>query len=267
MKQGYQFSATVLLISVFLAGCGSKGITLKMDQSKLKMTRYMMGVDISAQTNEPVNSLIESSLRTYISGVDSNNAGVFFKVSGSRVQSNFMVDAQRENLEQQFDKVVVVYNPQRGLVSADSMSEIPIVNVYGWDLFKNFAKVFPVFPLKEIQISETWEREIVLPVESAYGDATGHLYQYYKLDSIKLTDNDRHLAYISWKYSYDLELTEKADTSYLSKMPRNGTGVASAVINLKEGIVESADSDFEVTGDANPDLKKWRQKVHLEVVL
>jgi hypothetical protein len=267
MKRGYQFSAAVLLVIVFLAGCSSKGITLKMDRSKLKTTRYLMGVDITARTDDPVNRSIESSLRTYVAGVDSNNAGVFFKVSGSRVQSNFMVDAQRENLEQQFDKVVVIYNPQHGFVCADSGSEIPVVNVYGWDLFKNFAKVFPVFPSKAIQISETWEREIVLPVESAYGDATGHLYQYYTLDSIKLIDNERHLAYISWKYSYNLELTEKADTSYLSKMPRNGTGIASAVINLREGIVESADSDFEVTGENSTDLKKWRQKVHLEVVL
>jgi hypothetical protein len=267
MKRGYQFSTIALLIIVFLAGCGSKGITLKMDQAKLKTTRYLMGVDISAQANDPAKRSIESSLRTYISGVDSNNTGIFFKVSGSRVQSNFMVDAERENLEQQFNKVFVMYNPQRGFVSADSGSEIPVVNVYGWDLFKNFAKVFPVFPSKAIQINETWEREIVLPVESTYGDATGHLYQYYKLDSIKLIDTERHCAYISWKYSYNLELTEKADTSYLSKMPRNGTGIASAVINLKEGIVESADSDFEVTGEDNSEVRKWRQKVHLEIVL
>lgn len=267
MKQVYHYSTIVLFFIIILTACGSKGITLRLDQSQLKTTRYLMGVDISAQTGDSVSRSIESSLRTYISGVDSNGPGVFFKVSGSRVQSNFMVDAQRVNLEQQFDKVVVQYNPQQGFVSADSGSEIPVVNVYGWDLFKNFAKVFPVFPLKTIQINETWEREIVLPVESAYGDATGHLYQYYKLDSIKLADNERHLAYISWKYSYDLELTEKADTSYLSRMPRNGTGTASAVINLKIGIIESADSDFEVSGNVNPGIKKWRQKVHLEVVM
>jgi hypothetical protein len=267
MKLGYQFSVTALSLLVFLAGCGTKGITLKIDQSKLKTARYMMGVDISALTKDSNNRSIESSLRTYISGVDSNNSSIIFKVSGSRVQSNFMLDAQKENLEQQFNKVSVVYNPQRGFVSADSGSEVPVVNVYGWDLFKNFTKIFPVFPLKTVQINDVWERELVLPVESAYGDATGHLYQYYKLDSIKLIDNERHLAYISWKYSYNLEITENADTSYLSKMPRNGTGIASAVINLKEGIVESADSDFEVTGDSNPDLRSWRQKVHLEQIM
>lgn len=260
------------LLSFFcisFCSCQRDGIRLAIDSSKSASWRYLLGVDISGKN--PANDSAQqfnSSLRTFLQGqLSPSSDKIKFIVTGTRITTNFLGDAQRVNLENQFEKMSLAFSPLEGSLSAPDSQIVPIIDVQGWDLFKNFVKVFPVFPQKTVRQGDTWERERTFPVESNHGDAIGHLYQSFSLDSVRLLDNERHFAYISWRFSYQVETLEKGAFSKLPMFPLQGDGAAEAVLNLNQGVVESAHAEFEASRDKK-ELSQinWHEEIHIELV-
>ena len=257
----------LLLISFF--SCHRDGIRLVIDSSKSASWRYLLGVDISGK-NAGCDSTVQfsSSLRTFLQGQKSSSSdSVKFTVTGTRITTNLLGEAQRINLENQFEKMSLAFSPLEGALCAPDSQMVPVIDIQGWDLYKNFSKVFPVFPLRAVRQGDTWERERKFPVESNYGDAIGHLYQFFSLDSVRLLDNERHFAYVSWRFSYQVETLDKVAFSQIPVIPLQGNGTAEAVLNLNLGVIESAHAEFEASGDkARPSQIIWHEAIHIALV-
>jgi len=263
------FCYLVTILAAMYLNCSQAGFQLKIDVSKASSLRYLLGVDIDGKRRLCDTTInFSSSLRTFLQGQDSAGSNqIYLAVNDIRIQSDILDDAQRRNLEQQFEKMKFSYAPGDGEVAAIEHAGIPFIDIQGWDLYRNFTKVFPLFPMAAVKQGDTWEREFAFPVESALGDATGHIYQNYILDSVRVSDSQHQLAYISWRYLYQVEAAPGSDSSYLSKMPNSGDGTARAVLNLSSGTVESAHADFEVHSDsAMQNAIEWHQTIHLELV-
>lgn len=259
----------IALISVVLSSCQKSGVHLGIDFSKSPSWRYLLGVDINGSVvMKDSLQQFSSSLRTFLQGQPSERKNVVkFTVGGSRITSNFLSEPERMNLENQFEKLSLFFSPQDGAISAPDSQVIPVIDVQGWDLYRNFAKVLPVLPGKAVQQGDKWDRERQFPVNSNHGDAIGHLYQSFVMDSVKLLDNERHYAYISWLFSYQIEPTQKDSLANLDAFPLNGNGTGTAVLNLKRGVIESAHAEFEVPCDMKKGQKiSWREAIHLELI-
>jgi hypothetical protein len=263
------FFYLISLLCISFCSCQRDGIHLVIDSSKSASWRYLLGVDISGKnTGSDSAKRFSSSLRTFLQGQNAPSSDkIKFTVTGTRITTNFLGEAQRINLENQFEKMSLAFSPLEGSLSAPDSQLVPIIDVQGWDLFKNFVKVFPVFPQRTVRQGDTWERERTFPVESNHGDATGHLYQFFSLDSVKLLDNERHFAYISWRFSYQVETLEKNAFSELPMFPLQGDGTAEAVLNLNQGVIESAHAEFETAKDKKEQSQiNWHEAIHIELV-
>jgi hypothetical protein len=254
---------------ISFCSCNRDGIRLVIDSSKSASWRYLLGIDIRGKnTGSDSAQEFSSSLRTFLQGQTSPASDkIKFTVTGTRITTNFLGDAQRMNLENQFEKMSLSFSPLEGSLSAPDSQVVPIIDVQGWDLFKNFVKVFPVFPQRAVRQGDTWERDRTFPVESNHGDAIGHLYQFFSLDSVKLLDNEHHFAYISWRFSYQVEILEKSGFSKVPIFPLKGDGTADAVLNLNQGVIESAHAEFETSRDKK-ELSQidWHEAIHIELV-
>jgi hypothetical protein len=184
-------------------------IYLEIDFDSAKTWRYLLGVDIKGKiVSDSVPQIFNSSLRTFLqSGLSPENRKVItFKAEQTRINSDFLVEQEIRNLEQQFDNVSLLFSPRDGSLDLTDTTDVPVINIGGWDLSGVLLKFFcisggPVAP------GDKWDRDRQFPIETSHGDAVGHLYQSFIFDSI-YTSQSRFAA-----VKLDLFLQNRTDRS------------------------------------------------------
>jgi hypothetical protein len=247
----------------------TESVTLAVDFSRAATWRYLFGVDITGAVRSIDSTrAFSSSLRTYLSGEPSPHdvGAVRFKTSQTLLTSNFMAEQERTDLERRLENTVLYFSPREGAVEAVDTALPPIVTVGGWDLFRCFARVLPVLPGAKVRAGAVWDRERTFPVETSVGNATGWLYQSFRLDSIIEVDSMR-CAWMSWRFSYRIEPEKNDSGAALDALPLRGTGKGSALIDITGRRMIRADAFFEVPAQPQAPLQaSWQESVHIELV-
>jgi len=260
--------ALLSIALLFTFSCQKSGrIYLEIDFDSAKTWRYLLGVDIKGKiVSDSVPQIFNSSLRTFLqSGLSPENRKVItFKAEQTRINSDFLVEQEIRNLEQQFDNVSLLFSPRDGSLDLTDTTDVPVINIGGWDLFRSFAKVLPVFPESPVAPGDKWDRDRQFPIETSHGDAVGHLYQSFIFDSI-YTSQSRFAA-VSWIFSYRIELIDPDTAGMLDNFPLAGKGRGRVLLDLDARRINTAHAEFEVPMADEFKGMSWSEIVHMEYI-
>jgi len=263
------FKPVLLVITLLFAiSCQkSERIFLDIDFENAKSWHYLLGVDIKGKvTPDSIPQLFSSSLRTYLQGGISpgNKKVITLKTEQTRINSDFLVEQEIRNLEQQFDNVSLLFSPKDGALNLIDTTDMPVVNIGGWDLFRSFAKVLPVFPEAPVGPGDKWDRDRQFPIQTNHGDAIGHLYQSFIFDSVYQSTS--RFAAVSWKFSYRIELINPDTSGTLDNLPQAGRGTGRVLLDLTSKRISSAHAEFDVPITDDYPGMSWKEVVHMEII-
>lgn len=263
----------ILMISFLLiaASCvNDGGVVLTLDFSTRSQWRYRLKADIagsiaSADTQRTFSS---AALCTLSGSPDPAKAGILHAtVASVSMTSNILSADEMQNLKEQAKGVRVRCTLQDGLIVPEDSSFVPLVRIGEWDLFKDLAKTVPSLPKIKIHVGSSWEREKAIPLETKHGSAVGHLFQYFRLDSIGTDSGKKTHAYVHWRFSYQVELRNADTAGYLDKLPSKGAGTGFAVVNVSDKSLESASVDFLVPSSNEGMFRiSWKESISLKLV-
>lgn len=257
----------LVLFLIFLLSCRKdEKIKLSLDISKAPDWNYLFSVDIKSIIGKDSSATsYKSSLRTYLKYYNLDRNGTAnFKLSAPHITSDFLGEQEIGNLERQFETVVLKLKTKEVAVDTEDSLDMPVSMAGEWNLSRNFLKVLPAFPERPVAVGERWERERQFPLESNHGKAVGHLYQLFTLDSISSVKGISRKAYLDWLFKYQIELVS-SDSTDLDKLPLNGSGCGTTVIDLANNTIEVAHAVFETQSEPSSGIG-WMETVHLEML-
>jgi len=261
---------TVFLCTFVFIHCQNREkVDLRLDFSKAENWRFLLGVDVHGNiAMDTIDSSFVGGIRTYLEGTEQDENGmVQFTTSGTRITSNFLSEQKRRDLEYQFEGMRFSFSPHDEIVAVVDSSSVPAIRVGGWDLYRSFVKVIPVFPGHRVAPGATWERQRQFPVETTQGSAMGHLYQSFKFESVFENENNTRMAAVSWDFTYRIELIDVDSISIIEDIPLEGKGNGNFMFNIAQRALIKADAQFEVAQINKPKARvEWSESVHLELL-
>jgi hypothetical protein len=124
--------------------------------------------------------------------------------------------------------------------------------------------VIPSLPASGVRPGATWAREREIPLITTHGNAVGHLYQSFVLDSVSRDTENNVLAHVSWEFSYRIEVLEDSDLGLLAEAPRMGSGTGYAVFNTTDKFLGASSIVFTVPRRHKPELDiSWTENAKL----
>jgi hypothetical protein len=183
------------------------------------------------------------------------------KVDSIAVTSDILKEEQRQEIMVKLLKPEFTLSLALGFPSIDSASIMPIEQYMEWDLIRQLAKLLPALPDKPIHAGFTWERTVNLPLQTARGKTPCEIYRAYKLDKLQ-----GDTAMISWKINYTAAKKGADSTDLLRHIPVAGKGNGSAVLDVKNRCIISADMDFTTpVGTVGNISVTWTEKASLKL--
>jgi hypothetical protein len=264
MAPGVRFIAIVACL--FAVCTHDASVRIGVDFTSRVQWRYAASVDISGfAANAAGRTEYTGALICRLTGAPRSTEPQRCDLSASdcRVSSDFLNEAQIRNLVEQFQRARYILDMNTATIAAADTTMLPVFMIGEWDLFRSFAKALPALPGTPVSAGSSWEREKTLPIGTVYGNAAGHLYQRFTVDSVYRRGDDATMAAVSWTYSYRIE-PEKSDTAGMfAKIPLAGKGRGAALFNIAKKCLESAQVSFET--DTAATKAGWRENVALKL--
>jgi len=257
---------TAIIACLFAVCTHDASVSIGIDFTSRAQWRYSASAEISGfAANAAGRSDYAGALICRLTGAprSSEPQRCDLSVSDCRVSSDFLNEAQIRNLVEQFQGTRLILDMNAATIAAADTTMVPVFMIGEWDLFRSFAKALPALPGAPVRAGSSWEREKTLPIGTVYGNAAGHLYQRFLVDSVYRRGDDATVAAVSWTYSYRIE-PEKADTAGMfAKIPLVGNGRGAAIFNIARKCLESAQVSFET--DTAATIAGWRENVALKL--
>jgi hypothetical protein len=127
----------------------------------------------------------------------------------------------------------------KGSPVIDTAFKIPVSDYIAWDLYRQLVKLLPTLPDKAIKPGYTWENTIVVPMQTSAGNIPCELYRFYTFKKI-MGDT----ATIVWNFRFVPTNNVADTTNTLENVPIGGNGSGSAVIDVRNKRLVSADMGF-----------------------
>ncbi len=260
----------VSLVAFVLAGaCGNgRAVRLSLDFSKRAEWRYSLRADISGiSVSADTQRTFASSAQCTLSGkADANNPNLLHaNVAWVSVSSNILGNAELMNLEEQAKAVRLSWALADGVIVPEDSLAAPQVRIGEWDLCKDLAKTIPALPNVPLRAGSMWERERTMPLDTKRGNAVGHLYQSFLLDSLFVSDGSTRAA-LSWKFIYRVEFRDHGATGLPTDVPPRGSGTGSAIVNVTNKTLDRASMLFEVPAATNGAFRiSWKEAIELHL--
>lgn len=160
------------------------------------------------------------------------------------IHSTMLTRAERQNLISQFEQTPLTIRLEEGAVEVREKLNMPMVMLGGWDLYRTFVRLIPSIPQSSVRPGSSWERERLLPLNSAVGCGVGHLYQSFVYDSLTKTPGGR-VAHVSWKFRYQIEILKPDSALAIEQITQSGSGSGVARFDLDERALRFAAIDFQ----------------------
>ncbi len=259
-----------LVAIVLLSECGNgRDVRLSLDFSKRAEWRYALRADISGIiVSTDTQRAFASSAQCTLSGkADARNPNLLHaNVAWVSVSSNILGDAELKNLEEQAKGVRLSWALAEGVIIPEDSITVPQVRIGEWDLYKDLAKTLPALPKVRMRVGATWERERTIPLDTKRGNAVGHLYQSFSLDSLSVSSTGSTLAALSWKFIYRVEFKDYGAMGLPNDVPPRGSGTGSAIVNVTNKTLDRASLHFEVPAAANGAFRiSWKEAIELHL--
>jgi hypothetical protein len=263
----------VLAISILLiaVSCATdSGIVLTIDFSGRTLWRYCLeaGID-GAIASADTQRTFSSAARCTLSGSpDPSRPGLFHATVGPvHMTSNILSAEEIENLKEQARGMRFTCSLQDGTIAPDDSSLAPFVKIGEWDIFKDLAKTVPALPRTKVRKGSTWDRERTIPLETKHGNAAGHLFQSFSLDSVYKDRKNKTYAVVRWRFSYQIEPRTPDTAGYLDKLPSKGAGSGMALVDVSDKALQNASVNFTVPSASEGMFRiSWKESISLRLV-
>jgi hypothetical protein len=261
-----------LAIACLLAfGCGDPGnVKLSVDFSKRAEWRYAMAATISGSIASADTQLsFASAAQCSLSGKpDLKNSSVLHaSVAAVSISSNILGNAEMQNLKDQAKTVRLACALADGTIMPEDSSSIPVVRIGEWDLYKDLAKTIPSLPKIAIRPGFVWERQADLPLDTKQGNAVGHLFQSFSLDSVRGKSSDAQTAFLSWRFTYRVEFKDHTAAGMYASVPTAGTGRGQAIVDVTNKMLLSASVHFDVPATTQGMFRiSWKEDITLDLM-
>ncbi len=265
------FSIVFALIITLSGGCSrNKEVALTVDFSGKRQFRYCIDAVVrgSIASIDTQRSFQSAAMCTLICSGDGKNRTMFHAtVPYAKFSSTILGEDEINNLTQQARDVKLTCALDNATIVPDDSMDLPLIRIGEWDVFTDLIKAIPALPKTKVKKGASWDREKIIPLDTKQGKATGHLYQSFKLDSISYPANKFLIAYISWNFTYQIELHERDSLKILDRMPSRGIGQGQAAVDISNKRLEYAKASFSVP-QASEGLYKisWNESISLKYV-
>jgi hypothetical protein len=123
----------------------------------------------------------------------------------------------------------------------DTLTSFSVNELSEWDLVIQFAKLLPFVPNVPVKKGYKWDESGIHPIQTTLGKVYCEIYRLYKIDSLSTSGSRVH---ISWEFKYASARLSVDTIDVLRKVPVEGKGKGTAVINIKEQFLERANIQF-----------------------
>jgi hypothetical protein len=227
------------------------GVLLKADYSAKQQWKY--SVEYTSQGNfrqKSSNTAKKTEIRCILTGVKKEPKKLSVKVERIFVKSDIYDDSLKNEISEKLSKADYSLSLANGFPSIDTSVEIPASNYLEWDLYRQLSKLLPLLPAKPVKPGFAWERTDMFPMNTARGKVSCEVYRNYNFDKLR-----GDTAMISWKFRYAGSSKATDNASAMNEIPVFGTGNGSAVLDIKNGCILSAEMNFStpvaVVGDVS----------------
>lgn len=258
-------------ILVLISGCGnSSSVKLSLDFSKKPDWRYALSATVSgAISSADTQRTFSSAAQCTLSGKPDvkNPALLHASVVSVAVASNILGDDEIRNLTEQAKAMRLSCALADGAILPEDSSTVPVVKIGEWDLYKDLASTVPALPKIAVRSGAVWERERSLPLDTKQGNAVGHLFQSFCMDSLRKNKSGDDIASLSWKFVYRVELRERDTLGLYAGVPTAGSGAGSAIVNVTAKTLERASVHLAVPAAPQGRFRiSWNEDITLEMV-
>ncbi|HUI94056.1 MAG TPA: hypothetical protein VLX68_17590 [Chitinivibrionales bacterium] len=242
MKRFYYLSSITIIVLFSLAFSAkdkpAEGVILKADYGAKQQWTYT--ISYTSQGNfrqKSANTAKSTEIKCLLVASKKDAKKLSLKADSVSIKSDIYKEDLQKEITEKLQKSDYSLSLANGFPSIDTSKEIPAGNYLEWDLYRQLAKLLPSLPAKPLKPGFTWERTDVFPMNSPRGRVSCEVYRNYTFN-VLAGDS----AMISWKFRY--AGSGKADSSALSNVPVFGTGNGTAVLDVKNGSIITAEMNF-----------------------
>lgn len=261
------FAAATILSSLLLgmSGCGSDSLVyLSFDYQSREQWRYGLAVTVSGHAG-PAGVFQNSARAIVCLNTTTDSSAIDLALDSVTIASTLLDSTHRRHIEQRLGEMHLPCDWHEGLLIPVNTRRISDISIGGWNLYRSALRLVPALPSTPVHAGQRWGRERHLQLETTLGDAVGHLYQEYVLDSVSRTDDGR-VAHISWKFSYQLEVDSDTVTATQAGIPLSGKGTGVAWYSVDHAHLIRAEVSFAAPGGAEGDRAPWwREQASMQV--
>jgi len=239
------------------------GVLLKADYGAKQ--QWMYSVEYTSQGNfrqKSSNTAKTTEIRCMLIGRKNDQKKFGVKVDRVFVKSDIYDDSLKNEISEKLSKADYSLSLANGFPSIDTSVEIPASSYLEWDLYRQLSKLLPMLPAKPVKPGFTWERTDMFPMNTARGRVSCEIYRNYTFD--KLAGDT---AAISWKFRYAGSGKPADKASAMKEIPVFGTGNGSAMIDIKNGCILTAEMNFTTpVADVGDISIVWHENAKIKLV-
>ena len=238
-----------------------KTVLLKIDYKGKQTCVYSVEYSSRGIFKQKDSTSIKSTSVRGVLSFTNKQKNLSVKVDSISISSDMLKEEQRKEIAQKLIKPEYSLSLSLGFPSIDSEAIMPIEQYMEWDLIRQLAKLLPALPDKPIRSGFKWERTVTLPLQTARGKTPCEIYRAYTLNTVQ---GDR--AMISWKLTYTASKKAVDSTDVLRHIPVAGKGAGSAILDLRNRNIVSAEMDFTTPlGTVGEISVTWSEKASLKL--
>jgi hypothetical protein len=249
---------------IFTSCTKEKGTALTIDYSSKENWEYT--VNYTSQgifTQEDSTSTKNTTINCTLLGNKAQDSDKLdLKVKSIEITSDMFDDEVKQQLTDQLSKAEYSLLIQEGYPTFDTEQKLPAGSFLEWDLYLQFAKLMPLLPSKPVDPGFAWERSLIMPMQTAYGEIPCEVYQNYTFDSLSA---DKKIAFIRWQFRYSAEQQFVDSVDFIKQIPVAGNGSGSVQLDLKNKCILTAEMDFKSPIATIGEVKiDWREHAVLK---
>lgn len=254
-----------LVLSVISFSFAKKAkVSLGLDYAAQKNWVYAIDYQSECIFDQDSETLSKkTSIQCDIAGIVSDKKdNLVFKAKNISIKSGLFTDSSKTNIHNKLSKAKYSLALVNGHPFIDTTTNFSKEGLPEWDLYMKFAKLLPEMPQQSVKKGFTWERTATLPVKSVHGMVSCEVFRQYTIDRFSPR---KDTAYVSWLFRYAVDKNVISDSDMLKHMPVAGKGKGSAVIDITNKFIISADMKFETPVAEVGTIKvKWNETASLK---
>ena len=251
------FYAGVLFAGMLSTTAFGKSVTLTIDYRGKQQCMY--AVEYTSRGDYKQKGAVTKKTTgvncTVAAGID-DNGKLKVKIDTVAISSDIYDNVKIAKVKENLLKKDYELSVDNGYPAIDTASKLPAAEYLEWDLYRQLIKLLPILPEKPIKVGYTWEQTITVPMQTPRGSVSCELYRFYTFKKMK-----GDTATIIWNFRYAPADNAIDSTNALADIPIGGTGSGTALVDVGNKCLISADMGFSTPVATVNDIQvTWRER-------